>query len=279
MKIELRGLPVLGEGFKHVTYRLGEHVYKVVKDHFLAVDDRTEYETECAALRLMGQHGFPVPADLRILTPAENDMERYCLQESYLPGAQYKDGVIDTRHQQAILACILDIARIRGDHYGDIRQGHATWHGYLNHVLDTYREVYANSSQIPGFLSLLREGIKKYVPEAPTPCLNIMDTNVMNFFFDPEGNICGIIDVDHPVFSDIDFVRTMIKWHRDDWFNRDDWYALWVKDRFPIPEPVRTIYEFVLAYDDVCMRHVANRQRLGSTDKMLKLEAALASML
>ena len=65
--IFLKEKPIIGEGFKHVAYHDGEYVYKTVKDDFITLDTHTDYEIEIAALKLIGEHGLPVPDTMQLL--------------------------------------------------------------------------------------------------------------------------------------------------------------------------------------------------------------------
>jgi hypothetical protein len=279
--IYLKDRPILGEGFKHQVYEIGDTVYKTLKASFASCDTPEDYLTEIAALDLLRVHHFPVPDHLRIINPQANDLNQWCLEESRIHGLQYNDRMISPDCQKSILDCILSIGQITGSYYGALYGDGKfhSWHQYLYAVLDRYEKEFSHYSQIPHSLEILRSGIHQYIPDDPTPCLNMMDTNVMNFFFDEHNRISGIIDIDHPVFSDIHFVHAMIKWHRDDWFNRDDWYAQWIKPRIDIPAETLGIYEFILAYDDVCMRRTVKRERAASTNKLIELEKTMVDLL
>jgi hypothetical protein len=148
-----------------------------------------------------------------------------------------------------------------------------TWHGYLrtlHRCADTTRTACPNLVISPEQIDGL---IDRLAPASPPPVFITMDTNLMNYFFDDEGQICGITDIEHPIYGDVLFLLADIRWCRDHWFHRDDWYALLIPERIKTRPELVDLYEFLIAFQEIDIRYRSGTSHPTIDEEFYALES------
>ena len=79
--------------------------------------------------------------------------------------------------------------------------------------------------------------------------------DLMNYFFDRENKIVGIADIDRPVWGDISYLYADIRWNRDHWFHRPDWYTNFIAPKIKANSALVDLYEFIIAYEEIDERY------------------------
>ncbi len=249
---------LIGSGYMHRVFRQGDYVYKCVRPEFADRNNASHFATECRSMDLLRKAGFPVPVVCDVLPPGAFFKDLWALRESYIDGVQYRDGEMPQALEAMVCDSLLQMAdRIPGtpNVYGRIASDGQTpfhdWREYLYDIVDS--NPYARK-RCP-FLSITNDQIKKLiaclVPSNPKPCFVAMDTNLMNYFFNRENQIVGITDIDRPIWGDSTYLCATIRWRRDHWFHRSDWYHDYIEYKIKPNSSLVDLYEFLIAYEEI----------------------------
>ena len=275
----------IGSGYMHGVFRQGEFVYKCVKPEFMDMNTASHFETERYSLGLLRRVGFPTPSTCDVIPPGAFFKEFWALRENYMEGHQYRDGEMPRMLEAEVCDSLLQMAKnIVGvpNVYGRITPNDEgafhNWRSYLCNVLDSSPYARKRCPRLTMSNIQIKELIDRLVPEKPTPCFVAMDTNLMNFFFDHNGKIAGIIDVDRPVWGDLLYLYADIRWNRDHWFHRLDWYSKYIATRLSIETSLIDLYEFIIAYEDIDERYRKGKSHSSIDDEMYLLDARLKNL-
>ena len=277
-----RDYQFLASGYRHEVFHCGGYVYKVVKDAFGEENCREHFETECLAMNLMREKGFNVPSECTILSPKDSFKHKWTLRESRLYGMQYRDGEMPLELEKKVYDLLIELGQsLTGNYYGQITpyaNTNLTWHAFLKQLYNNHPLTSVAVPDIKISNNRIDELIEFLVPRAPVPVFITMDTNLMNFFFDASGNIVGIIDIERPVYGDFAFLLADIRWCRDHWFHRNDWYSFWAEGKYGIREELIDLYVFLIAYEEIEYRHKTNTTHHNLIKEFLRLENKLLNL-
>jgi hypothetical protein len=266
-------------GYKHDIFRRGNYAYKTVKDAFEEENCRNHFETECFAMDIMRVKGFCVPRECEILSPSESFNHKWTLKESWIEGKQFRDGEMPIELEEKVFNMLIELAQsISGDYYGPIspRASKAySWRAFLKTLHENHPLARVACPALSISSNRINELIDSLAPENPNPVFITMDTNLMNFFFDMNGNIVGIIDVEDPIFGDFLFLLADIRWCRDHWFHRDDWFLNWVQGFYETDEELVDLYEFLIAFREIEIRYKTDTSHYTIDQEFLLLEKKL----
>lgn len=272
-------LEYVASGFMHDVYRSGGYAYKCVKDSFPNENNREHFEREMKSLELLKKAGFPAPCECMLFFPGEIIQGKWVMRESWIEGNQYRDGVMPLEMEKKVFDKILGMAKqITGSFYGPIgvKNGiYADWREFLKRIYEDNPITKVACPKLSITQEHLEKLIDRYVPPNPMPVFVSMDTNLMNFFFDEVGEISGVTDIEHPIFGDYLFLLADIRWCRDHWFHREDWFAKWISIK-DIHDLIRIdIYEFLIAYQEIAIRYISGTSHISIDNEFYKLEKKL----
>ena len=252
----------LGSGYMHCVFRHGDFVYKCVKPEFWDNNNALHFETERYSLGLLRRAGFPTPSTCEVIPPGAFFKEHWALRENYIEGLQYRDGEMPCQLEAAVCDSLLQMAdAVIGETgvYGRItpdgRSAFKKWKDYLFYIIDSNPNTRKRCPLLSVSNDQIRELIDRLVPQNPPPYFVAMDTNLMNYFFDRENKIVGIADIDRPVWGDISYLYADIRWNRDHWFHRPDWYTNFIAPKIKANSALVDLYEFIIAYEEIDERY------------------------
>ncbi len=273
----------ISSGYKHQVFRCEDYAYKIVKEEFKEYDCREHFESEYLALNILRTNGFCVPNECEILSPNESFLKKWTLKESWMLGKQYLDGQMPKEYEKQVFNKLIEMANnISGSYYGlflpntDVS---CTWHAFLRTLHENYPLARIACPKLSITSNQINELIESIVPINPRPVFIAMDTNLMNFFFDNNGTIVGIIDIEHQIFGDFPFLLANIRWRRDHSFHRDDWYSHWVENCYYVDETLIDLYEFLIAFQEIHQRFRFGTSRNTIDNEFLILEKKMLQLI
>lgn len=272
----------IASGYMHDVFRCGNYAFKTVREPFEENNCREHFETERLAMNLMREKEFCVPRECEILSPQESFKNSWTLKESWMEGKQYRDGEMPLEFEKNVFDLLMELAqRITGDYFGAISPNAdttRTWHGYLRELHENHPITRVACPDLSISANQINELIESLAPKNPNPVFITMDTNLMNFFFDDNGDIIGIIDVEQPVYGDFSFLMADIRWCRDHWFHREDWYAWWVPDIYKGQTALIDLYEFLIGFQEIELRFQNGTSHPTIDMEFLRLEQKLLDL-
>ncbi len=273
----------IASGFRHDVFRYGNYAFKITKERFNEDNNYCHFKAEDEALRIMRENGFCVPIESEVISPGNSVFHKWTLRETWIDGFQYKDGEMSYELEKKIFYKLIELAQvIKGEHYGPLSTCASyksyTWHSYLKSLHENHIFTKIACPEMSITVEHINKLISKIVPENPQPVFITMDTNLLNFFFDQNGNIIGMIDIEQPIYGDFSFLLADIRWCRDHWWHRNDWYANWIADSFNVDKALIDLYVFLIAFHEIDFRHRTKTTHHNLIKEFMKLEEKLLHM-
>lgn len=274
-----------GSGYMHQVFRQGDFVYKRVKPEFSDRNNASHFETEQYSLDLLRRSGFPTPSTCEVIPPGVFFKDDWALRESYIDGVQYRDGEMPQELEAKVCDSLLQMAQeivSTSNSYGriasDARTAFRGWKDYLFGIVDSNPYARKQCPLLTISNAQIKKLIERIVPDDPAPSFIAMDTNLMNYFFNRKDTIVGIIDVDRPIWGDVAYLYADIRWNRDHWFHRPDWYENYIASTMKTDVALVDVYEFVIAYEEIDERYRKGKLHSTMVAEVYALEKRLKDL-
>lgn len=255
------GCEYLDHGFVHHVFRKGDRVFKIAKPEFPEANNMEKYLIESRSLEILRANGLPAAEVIRVHSEGEL-IEDYCvLEEMLVRGYVYERHLIGQRELASIFEFLVNAAQIA------LPIGPLSSHPELQSTTVTWREYFegrvgdaAAIAQALGMYEAFQQATNKFDFSAldDVPCgFLVMEPNQANYFFDPAGSLCAVIDIDHPLVGDMNYQWAAIRYHRPEFF---DVYAKLDRN---ISRNLETIsfYQVIHALTDYPIRWIYFRSR------------------
>lgn len=199
-----KGYCHIGEGYLHNVYEKDGLIFKGLKTPCL-LDQYHKFEHEKAVMDFLRENGIPTVRVIDILREGII-LEDICfLVEEKANGKNYKKEEMPEELKKLFFSFIMRIASLRAPFWGDTKPKEGekgkTWIEFLESYIKGMDEL--SQEEREGHSEAeLKQWIEDNLMDVEIPAFLIMDTNPQNFFWDDRGNICSVIDIDHPVFGD-----------------------------------------------------------------------------
>lgn len=208
----------LNEGLVHLVYKKGNSVFKVPKDNFVTFNSKEHFEIEKTSLDILRNHGFPAVRVRKIYEKGELVPSKYVLEEDYLSGIVKDNKDISLTERRSIVDIMLGINQIKIPRFGSItKEGvgiNASWREFLENIICDNTEIlvsYLSDKKMRDILNTLHDFLND-VPQLIQGYFLLLDTNSNNFIFNEQGDIIGLIDVDHPASGDRLYDYAALEW-------------------------------------------------------------------
>lgn len=195
----------IGQGYCHNVYEKDGLIYKCLKPEMYMKNDYHKFLHEQAAMDILRMYGYPVAEVIRVAEKKEILDECSFLVEKKAVGKNYPKDIISDEFMEKVFGCLMDTTQIKMSFFGDTMPSKGkgqSWKYYLKSKAAPYTEEIRKNYRLPMNAEQLEKLLDSVEEEAVTPSFLIMDSNPENFFFDENGRISSIIDIDHPICGD-----------------------------------------------------------------------------
>jgi hypothetical protein len=199
----------LGEGLVHRLYRLGDRVYKTPKEGFPELECGIGLKIEELTSHLLQHRGLPAPETFGLRRCMELRGCQLALCRAFVVGRTY-DWPRLASHGETIRLLFDRVHDIALPGFGDftleVRGNHSSWRAYLrdNHLqLCDWNSLLTDATRIAvtALLEILNKLIT-FIDYDGDGKLLLIDANPGNVLWRNDGQLAGVIDIDHPAIGD-----------------------------------------------------------------------------
>jgi hypothetical protein len=207
----------LSHGYMHVIFEKDNYVYKIVKSAFKKFDKKDNYLLEAKALIILRENELPVANVINVYDKGEFIADFCVLKERKVDGFVKDKNLISDKEMFEIHRIIKSSTNILLNSYGpmtiDDSGIYSSWPEYLQSLF-----LRAENAISKYKLKMDITGVKNYLLNDYNynsgPRYLILDPNEKNFVFNEDGNVEGIIDIDHPLGGDPLYQIAVFKYFR-----------------------------------------------------------------
>ena len=205
-------------GLVHHVLKSGKVIIKVPKDKFPEFHTKDHFMIEKHSLGILFKRGIKTPKDIRIIEKCSRFDDKSVLIEKYIGGIQKKKSTLTKKESLNIIKAMDKIHSITVKGYGYIstdRCGHfKSWREFLLKTINELKEYFSTGeSKYRLCLQFLENINLEFLQYKEKGKFLTTDINPGNIFFNKDGSIKAIIDIDHPESGDPLFDYASIKWY------------------------------------------------------------------
>jgi hypothetical protein len=228
MKNVLNEDNLIFDGLVHRIYLAEDIIYKIPKDTFKEFHQEEHFIIEREALCLLNCYGIPTPKTFGIIPKCPDSGEKPILVEQLIKGIQKSKEDLNEIEQKNIINLIKKAHEIKLEGYGRFTgkaEGEfSSWQQYIDSLFQGAKTYFSKNNLIDSKnMKTLQTKMEKYsciLQYNEKGSFIFLDINPGNIFFNNNGEIIGVIDIDHPAVGDPLYDFACLKWYNPKMFEK-----------------------------------------------------------